>query len=358
MEKAGKEPDTKIRMMGPAVFGRINLTANRGKYYISTTDGTTQQSPTPLKNIFRKGDKYYVFLVYAKPGARQTYQIYVGAMANLDANAPQNVEAVGANLATKALEFDSICTKLDSSLCENGFPKNWERQYNSATGILTVTMNLGDLGGQFDNAREDICQPHTFCKPSGNTCECVDKNDEDCVNGHICSEWAVKDIDCPVFVVKVDDKEQRFSRCVGFSFTIPQDGDFSADGTDQRPKPSPISSLENCFPIEDWNFSWSCADEKLAGDCGHPPLPTAIGMTQFCEDNTDKMCVRGIGGGGPPPMGGGGEGDEGAVGSCHSLAGAAPVQLGTAMANLLIPLVPAVAVGLEVLRRKKKMGQK
>ncbi len=174
MEKAGKEPDTKIRMMGPAVFGRINLTANRGKYYISTTDGTTQQSPTPLKNIFRKGDKYYVFLVYAKPSARQTYQIYVGAMANLDANAPQNVEAVGANLATKALEFDSICTKLDSSLCENGFPKNWERQYDSATGILTVTMNLSDLGGQFDNAREDICQPHTFCKPSGNTCECVD----------------------------------------------------------------------------------------------------------------------------------------------------------------------------------------
>jgi hypothetical protein len=57
-------------------------------------------------------------------------------------------------------------------------------------------------------------------------------------------------------------------------------------------------------------------------------------------------------------MGGGGEGDEGAVGSCHSLAGAAPVQLGTAMANLLIPLVPAVAVGLEVLRRKKKKGQK
>jgi hypothetical protein len=355
MEKAGKEPNTKIRMMGPAVFGRINLTANRGKYYISTTDGSAQQSPTPLKSIFRKGDKYYVFLVYAKPSARQTYQIYIGDNADLDANAPQNVEAVGANLATKALEFDSICTKLDSSLCENGFPKNWERQYDSAHGILTVKMDLSAFAGQFTNAREDICQPHTFCKPSGNACVCADTLDSDlkgeCTTGEICSKWAVKDIDCPVFV---DNNKQRFSRCVGFSFTIPQDGDFSADGTDHRPKPSPISSLENCFPIEDWNFSWSCADEKLAGACGRPPLSNTIGETKFCENNTTKMCTAARGGA-PPPMG---EAGFAATGSCHSLAGAAPVQLSTAMANILIPLVPALAVGFGVLRRKKKKGQK
>ena len=351
MEKAGKQPDTKIRMMGPAVFGRINLTANRGKYYISTTDGPTQQSPTPLKNIFRKGDKYYVFLVYAKPTARQTYQMYVGENAPLDANAPQNVEAVGANLATKALEFDGICTKLDSSLCEKDsttmtdFPKNWERHYDSAAGILTVTMNLSDFNTQFDNAREDICQPHTYCKPSGLTCECVDTLDpelkKECDEGQICSLWAVKDIDCPVF--KVGD--QRFSRCVGFSFTIPQDGDFSADGTDHRPKPENKDSLEDCFPIEDWNFSWSCADEKLAGVCGHPPLSDTIGMTQFCMDNTDKMCVRGIGGGGP---GAGGEGGGGEGGCSIAAAGTAPS----------IPLYLLIPVFIVMRRIRRTRDQK
>jgi predicted outer membrane repeat protein len=40
-----------------------------------------------------------------------------------------------------------------------------------------------------------------------------------------------------------------------------------------------------------------------------------------------------------------------------SIAAAAPVQLGTAMANILIPLLPALAIGLRVIRRRNK-GQK
>ena len=51
-------------------------------------------------------------------------------------------------------------------------------------------------------------------------------------------------------------------------------------------------------------------------------------------------------------------GNFGSSGSCTSVAGAAPVQLGTAMANILIPLVPALAVGFGALRRKRKKGQK
>jgi hypothetical protein len=50
-------------------------------------------------------------------------------------------------------------------------------------------------------------------------------------------------------------------------------------------------------------------------------------------------------------------GNFGGGGSCHSVAGAAPVQLGTAMANILIPLVPALAIGFRSIRRRKK-GQK
>ena len=285
-------PDTKIRMMGPSVFGRINLTTNHGKYYISTTDGATQQNPTPLKNIFRKGDKYYVFLVYAKPSARQTYQIYVGANANLNSDFPQNVEAVGANLATKALAFDSICAKLDSSLCEKDsttmtdFPKNWERHYDSATGILTVTMDLSEFKTHFDSAKQDICQPGTFCTPSGNQCQCSSSLDpelkKECDDGKICSEWAVKDIDCPVFA-------GTGGRCIGFSFTIPNDGNFTADGTDHRPK-----DTDPCFPKNmDWNVAWNCVKEPLAGACANPddrPIPE----TQFCTDNKTPICAANV----------------------------------------------------------------
>jgi hypothetical protein len=57
----------------------------------------------------------------------------------------------------------------------------------------------------------------------------------------------------------------------------------------------------------------------------------------------------------PTPTGTGGP--FGGGGSCHSVAGAAPVQLGTAMANILIPLVPALAIGFRSIRRRKK-GQK
>ncbi|MGB7292020.1 MAG: hypothetical protein WBD99_07610 [Thermodesulfobacteriota bacterium] len=55
----------------------------------------------------------------------------------------------------------------------------------------------------------------------------------------------------------------------------------------------------------------------------------------------------------PSPSGG----NQGSSGSCTSIAGAAPIQLGTAMANILIPLVPALAIGFRLIRRKKK-GQK
>ena len=55
----------------------------------------------------------------------------------------------------------------------------------------------------------------------------------------------------------------------------------------------------------------------------------------------------------PTPTGGGG-GNFGSKGSCTTIAGAAPVQLGTAMANILIPLIPAVAIGFRMIRRRKK----
>jgi hypothetical protein len=50
------------------------------------------------------------------------------------------------------------------------------------------------------------------------------------------------------------------------------------------------------------------------------------------------------------------ESNQGGGDGC-SIAAAAPVQPGTMIANILIPLVPALAIGFRAIRRKKK-GQK
>ncbi len=77
-ESTVTNPNVKIRMMGPAIAGRINLTVTHGQYYIATTDGAEAQKNAALKNIFQAGQTYYVFLIYAKPTTKQTYQMYVG----------------------------------------------------------------------------------------------------------------------------------------------------------------------------------------------------------------------------------------------------------------------------------------
>ncbi|MGH7065728.1 MAG: hypothetical protein ACREET_16770, partial [Stellaceae bacterium] len=75
-----------IRMAGTDKGTRETLTVNNGTYYLDTTVPediqrkeifNTQNRGTSV-NEFRPGDTYNVFLVYAKPTTRQTYQIYLG----------------------------------------------------------------------------------------------------------------------------------------------------------------------------------------------------------------------------------------------------------------------------------------
>ena len=74
-----------IRLMGQATFQRSSLTVNNGRYYVDTSPSlAAQKAVNPpqnnikLFNVFRKGGKYYVFLLFAKATTKQTYDIYVG----------------------------------------------------------------------------------------------------------------------------------------------------------------------------------------------------------------------------------------------------------------------------------------
>lgn len=290
-ENETPDPNTKIRMMGPAIGGRINLTSNNAKYYVSTTDGVAAQAPAAFKNIFETGQTYYLFLVYAQPSTTQTYQIYVGA--ENPGFEITNLKAVRVNLATLALSFD-----------DQTWPAGWTRSYDTTTGILTVTMNLSEFSPEFTAAKENACQPKPFCEwnSGGGTCDCSGTLQGDnpelyqeCLEklgaeqATVC-DWSIRDIDCPLF----DDAGVKKSRCLGIAITMP--GNFVADGVDRRPAPE-------CFPDDAaWNTPFQPVDAALAGACAGEPIPPA----QFCDS------VAGEGGGfGSGPGGGGGGGETG-----------------------------------------------
>jgi len=103
--------------------------------------------------------------------------------------------------------------------------------------------------------------------------------------------------------------------------------------TTPTPTPTPCLTDDECDPgqvCEDGFCEDGCKDDD---DC--PP-------GQVCEDFVEPdlgQCV-------PTPTPGGGGGG----GGCSL---ASPVQLGTAMANILIPLIPAIGIGFRMIRRRK-----
>jgi cell migration-inducing and hyaluronan-binding protein len=105
-EKANGEIPS-IRMMGQSISQRSNLTANHGQYYIDTTVGLARQQqqvgPVGNVNVFRAGQTYYVFLVFAKPTTMQTYQLYVGKDPGF--NPSSAVVMTRVNVDTAALAF-------------------------------------------------------------------------------------------------------------------------------------------------------------------------------------------------------------------------------------------------------------
>ena len=280
-EKSANDPNMKIRMMGPAIGGRINLTTNNARYYISTTDGPVAQGPAALKNIFEGGRTYYVFFVFAQPSTRQTYQVFVGK--NLGDFEDSNVAAVKVALDTLNLGFDGL-----------EWPESWKKSYDPGSGILSVTVDFSEFQTQFTAAQANACQPASFCEwnSTANTCDCAAQLQQDdpdiyqeCIQQvgaeqrTICS-WSVRDIDCPVF----DESGVLKNRCLGFSFTLPPG--FVADESDQRPEPS-------CFPQSDaWNVSWMPVGADLAGDCANENPPPA----DFCPLGVQNPPPP------PPPM--------------------------------------------------------
>jgi hypothetical protein len=247
--------DRSIRLMAMAIWQRGNLTANKGLYYVDTTVGLARQTmgvlqTPPDTNVFQPGQTYYLFLLYAKPSTRQTYQLYVGKDPAFDPTA--SVSLVRASIEVAPLGFD-----------QGAWPLEWTRAYDPETGILSVTMTMAPFAAEFASARADNCQPPSFCTWNGSKCVCaLDASDPlhaDCIadDSAIC-DYAGYSVDCPE------------GGCLGFSVTLP--ASFATDPTPD-PRPDPVPFPQNA----DWNVSWTFASRDLAGTCYQPPTSAIIG---------------------------------------------------------------------------------
>jgi hypothetical protein len=265
---------TGIRMAGMALSQRSMMTLNNATYYIDTTVSQAEQAKSASHlNVFKTGDTYYVFFLYAKPNTKQTYQIYVGQRLNIG-NKTQvgDVGIVRANISGLPITFTPGPVDWGSV--------GWTKSYDSRTGILTVTADLSSFANEFTDTKNDFCQPPTFCTLTGNTCGCSPSLPSDqlaaCQAGNICGKWAGKDIDCPK------------GGCLGFSFKLPPG--FIADNkgsilqTNGGHRPAPV-----CFPnAAPWNISLTHASADVAGSCADTPIDANKFCTKFVLPPPDE----------------------------------------------------------------------
>ena len=247
----GTQPQ--IRMMGQDAGQRSTLSLNHGGYYIDTTQNCTSQGACPVctpndrgtdckfckpgttdcwsnaadndpnpwhPTVFLGKHTYYVFLIYAKPSTKQTYDIFVG----FNEKDKYTVTPILANLPSKAFDFRSVPG--------GGWVPSPE--YNEVTGTVRVTVDLTKEKAVFSDSKASFCQPKSFCavKGSGDTATCGCQAGTLCTDDAVCA-WGTADLDCPLQVDPRDGVKKM--ACYGFSFTMPDD--FVAPPTPIPPDP-------------------------------------------------------------------------------------------------------------------------
>lgn len=184
-----------IRMMGQGNGQRSTMTVNHGNYYIDTTLSATDQSSASVTNVFLPNRQYEIYFIYATPQTKQTYSLYIGNVTQPEAMAAVTPGTVNIN---------------DDSFPFTANPSgNWitNKQYDTTTGVLTVTVDLSQQASVFASDKPKFCQPQTYCSiQNDGSCGCAPGSD--CKDASVCA-WSNKEIDCPV------------NGCFGFAIRMP-----------------------------------------------------------------------------------------------------------------------------------------
>jgi hypothetical protein len=279
--KTTEDPNRTIPMMGMGFPQRSMLTVNNGTYYINTAVSQDTQKkgtggPTPITsvNVFEPAGTYYLFFVYATDLTKQKYQIYIGkGITDFDTNTSKYVKPVRVNIQTQDLKF--VETEWSGL----------KPTYNKDTGILTLDTDFSGFKSDFDETRNDYCQPNEFCILNSGKCvsalvqadplfaesQLICEGAGPLANGVVRTKITGKDIDCPLFDFGGPPK---LPGCVGVKITL---GDkFQAD--DQNHQPAPC-----CFPADPpslWNVALSRTKPDIAGTCSNTPDGQPA---QFCD---------------------------------------------------------------------------
>jgi G8 domain len=245
-----KDPTTRptIHLMGQVSVQRSNLTVNHGSYYIDTTLSAAQQTGAN-PNIFMKNEIYYIFFPFATSAFHQTYSMYVGNVSQAEGEAtvqPARVQLPDQKYITKTTEGNWITGKT----------------YDPKTGLLTVTIDLGQQGNEFATDREQFCQPTSYCSynKATKTCGC-NPNNPACKKADMVCSWGVRDIDCPI------------AGCFGFAITMPD-----AFVATKQPGLPPVPIRFTGDPGSDTyfnkgNVTFFNVSSGIAGSCRYPAPP-------------------------------------------------------------------------------------
>ncbi len=274
-----------IRLMGQATFQRSSLTVNNGRYYIDTSASlAAQKAVNPpqnnikLWNVFRKGGKYYVFLLFAKPktantpGTKQTYDIYVGT--GFDPKDSNQLWLTQVNLPSSYIFKD-----------EGQFPQN-QVSYDKTTGILSVTLNMSKLPNfatEYAAEQKNQCQPSSFCQWIANpemgqdNCQCAASifspptstfQTAECTKTNGICSWATEDVSCPA------------GGCYGFGVKLSDK--FETSDSPPNPAPQNVACLTTPVPppLSPYDVKWTLTTNS--SDCNYSTTNPA----NFCTSPT------------------------------------------------------------------------
>ena len=143
----------------------------------------------------------------------------------------------------------------------------WCYDYDSTTGVLTVSMNMNfsEFKQNYAEAVAEHCQPSSYCSWNGSnkSCGCAlpsgDPRYGECQNA--CSNWAGKSIDCPW---DSTDFGSPTGACYGFGVKLPS----TFEANDQA---APTGTCLSDNPP--WNVAFTAAASGVAGNCAYTTLP-------------------------------------------------------------------------------------
>lgn len=265
-QKAGTPPPF-IRMAGMALCQRETMAPNHGHYFLDTSVSAQKQSSWPANptdqrsvNVFREGQVYDFFHVFATKDTEQTIHLYVGPNLN-------NQDVLNSvNFIRVQIEgFPFAISRPTPPAGNPGDPPILTPTYDPTTGVLTVVVNQARLANDYVTAGASKCQPASMCTWNGSKCTGVTNAFPELTQAEreaTCSH-AGEDIDCPT------------GGCVGFSFKMPA---FTATDQVVNQKLTTNAKYAMCFPKDaNWNiFPLTPLDPKLVGACrGQTAAPMA-----------------------------------------------------------------------------------